>query len=144
MRAITSEIGQLSAHDLIGELQNIAASISTIDDQARDRIRRCLTALHRRMSPLSVLKTGTEMLKEDTRALLFEVLDEFNAMGLFLVPCGEIEQWLPGKVKASKDKKALWAIEAAAYIESNQPCTDDIWLFATKVSSYIVERLKRR
>ena len=61
-----------------------------------------------------------------------------GTIGLFLVPVGELEQWLTSeRVTTSRTNKAAWANDAAEYIQSQGAGADGIWNFVRDVGEYL-------
>ncbi len=81
---------------------------------------------------------GLDVLPEQVRVPLTKLVDKFKAVGLFLVPVGELEEWLTGcNIGASKRTKWAWANEAATYIRTHPTRSDDIWKFMSDVGQYL-------
>ena len=73
-------------------------------------------------------------MQDNLKALISE-LDEH---GLFLVPCGELESWIPQLMQGvSRENKSLWATEAARNIEDHERGEDDIWAYIEKIIQHI-------
>ena len=63
--------------------------------------------------------------------------------GFFVVPVGELEEWLIGcGLSASKKRKWAWANEAADYIRSNESGPDDIWKFIDEVGQFLTSHFE--
>ena len=61
-----------------------------------------------------------------------------NKIGIFLVPVGELEEWLATEsIAASKRNKWAWANEAALTIQTKGPAEGDIWDFVRAVANYL-------
>jgi hypothetical protein len=76
---------------------------------------------------------------------LRELLISLQGYGVFLVPVGELEEWLTGTgIQASKENKWAWANEAALHIQSVGASAGDIWNFIRDVGSHLVEKLSSR
>jgi ABC-type cobalamin/Fe3+-siderophores transport system ATPase subunit len=70
-----------------------------------------------------------------------ELVRELAQFGFFVVPVGELEEWLTGcGISASKAKKWAWANEAAEYIRSNARVDNDIWKFIDDVGHFLTAR----
>ena len=75
-----------------------------------------------------------EILQDDLKTLI----SDLNEQGLFLVPCGELESWVPHLMQGvSRENKALWATEAARKIENHGRGEDDIWAYIEKIIQHI-------
>jgi hypothetical protein len=69
------------------------------------------------------------------------LVEALKKVGLFLVPVGELEQWLtPEQVAASRANKAGWASDAAEYIQSLGVATGGIWDFVRDVGHRLDHR----
>jgi hypothetical protein len=67
-----------------------------------------------------------------------ELVKDLSRYGLFLVPVGELENWLtPADVSVSKHSKWAWASAAAVYIRSARPRHDGVWEFVKGVSRFL-------
>jgi ABC-type thiamine transport system ATPase subunit len=104
-----------------------------------NRIRGTLSDLSVGLSETSRLKKGLNSLKEyEVYHDLVAFLNRCRSYGVFLVPDGELEDWVPQLVTAgpSKKKKAEWANYAANRIRETPPCQDDVWEFVRQMASF--------
>ena len=110
------------------------------------RIRRKLSELSGGLSVTSRLKNVIDNLRSCS------VYHELNAFlhrcrthGVFLVPVGELEDWIPHLVKdgPSKHKKAEWANYAANQLRQVPPSQDDIWEFVRKTAAFQQDEVAR-
>ena len=77
-------------------------------------------------------------LREDAKG----ILRSLRELGLFLVPVGELESWVPIVMKGnSKLDKSRWAILAAQKIEEFEERNDDVWEFVRSVYEFIKRSL---
>lgn len=121
--------------------------LSEILDETRDwndvtqlkRIRSVLAELSSGLSLTARLKQGMENLKDfpvyhDLEAFL----NRCRSVGIFLVPVGELEDWVCDVVidGPSKKKKAEWANFAASQIRECQPRNDDVWDYIRKIAMF--------
>lgn len=84
---------------------------------------------------------GVESLPVDLRPAVKQMVDDLSQRGLFLVPVGELEQWMDGsQVIISKQDKPTWANAAAAYIHKTEPQGDGIWEFIRGVVRFLTHR----
>ena len=94
-----------------------AASALNAEGDARSKLKRAVAqarAVRERASIWSVLKKkGIKDLSKQAKTLFGRIDTQCSAVGLFIVPCGEREAWLPGIVEYRRDKKA-WT-EAALH-----------------------------
>jgi len=81
---------------------------------------------------------GIASFPADLHGTARQLLKELSEHGLFLVPVGELEQWLNSDVvSASKEKKPEWANEAASYIRSVEPGNDGVWHFIRTIGHFL-------
>jgi hypothetical protein len=67
-----------------------------------------------------------------------EVVQELSRYGLFLVPVGELEQWLTqSEVSVSKQNKWAWANAAAAFIRSTGSRNVGVWKLLREVARFL-------
>jgi hypothetical protein len=106
------------------------------------QLRSGLNSLYRELSPIQRLKLkGVAGAPEALQGDLKTLLSDLNDQGLFLVPCGELESWMPQLMQGvPRENKSLWATEAARKIEDHGRGEDDIWAYMlitlTPVSSF--------
>jgi len=104
-----------------------------------NRIRGTLSELSSDLSQTSRLKKGLESLREyQVYHDLVAFLHRCRSHGVFLVPVGELEDWVPQLVSGgpSKKKKAEWANHAANRIRETTPGPDDVWDFVRPMASF--------
>jgi len=81
----------------------------------------------------------TVSLRNDVRTLL----SDLEARGLFLVPVGELESWLPILMKSqSREDKSKWAMLAAEKIEDVGERDEDVWRFINTVYGFLQKTLE--
>ncbi len=69
-------------------------------------------------------------------------LTQLSERGLFLVPVGELEEWLANHhVDGAKSNKRVWANAAAQRIQQLGKQSGDIWDFISAVGSYLFSSL---
>jgi hypothetical protein len=84
---------------------------------------------------------GIRALPGELAASASELVQDLARHGLFVVPVGELEEWLAGRgIIASKKKKWAWANEAAEYLRANASEQGDIWSFIDRVGSFLTSR----
>lgn len=102
-------------------------------------LRRDLNRLAARLDRMLRLKRGgiaefPAGVVEDARELLLRL----SAVGLFLVPHGELEEWLSDAgIVESKNNKWAWANAAALHIQDAGAKDGDVWEFMRSVGSYL-------
>jgi hypothetical protein len=123
----------------------ILEAIPTTLDWAQEHdatLRTRLQQLARRLDRMRRLKTATsEPLPEYIREPLQALIEGLRLNGLFVVPVGELEEWLATRnIRASKQNKWAWANEAASLIRAVGPQSDDVWAFIGSVGDYLQAR----
>ena len=80
-------------------------------------------------------RAGKEYLTDDTRLKLEKVIVNLTQYGVFIVPVGELEGWLPSlQIMARKSKFVREYFEIA---DSLIPGDDDVWLFIDQIASWV-------
>ena len=111
-----------------------------------NRVRRTLSDLSDGLSQTARLKRGVESLSSQA---VYHDLKAFLGMcrgfGLFLVPCGELEDWVPSLMAdgPSKKKKPEWANAAANKIRKASVGTDDIGSFIRQMAQFQQDEVSR-
>lgn len=117
----------------------LAEPLDWKDDARLNHIRGTLSDLSGGLSQTSRLKKGLDSLREySVYHNLVAFLNRCRSYGLFLVPVGELEDWVPDLVTngPSKKKKAEWANYAANRIRETPPRLDDVWEFIRQIASF--------
>jgi hypothetical protein len=102
-----------------------------------------LNGLAHELDRMSRLKRGgigamPRDLAVDAQALA----ERLSTVGLFVVPVGELEQWLSGRgISPSARNKWAWANEAAGTIRRLGTQDGDIWGFARSIADYLQRAL---
>jgi hypothetical protein len=104
-----------------------------------NRVRRTLSDLSGGLSQTARLKSGVESLSSqvvyhDLKAFL----GKCRSFGLFLVPCGELEDWVPSLMAdgPSSRRKAEWATAAANKLREAVVGTGDVWAFVRQMAQF--------
>ncbi len=129
-----------SEADVVVALKGILAEdLDWSEAEQLGRVRRTLGDLSAGLSETARLKTGLESLSNqavyhDLKAFL----GELRSLGVFLVPYGELEDWVPHLMDGapSKRKKPERANFAANKIREAPVGTDDIWAFVRRMAEY--------
>jgi len=103
-------------------------------------LRRSLKQLANNLDRMRRLKNGgAAQYPEEIAMLLRALLSSLQKVGLFLVPVGELEEWLADKsLDCSKTNKWAWANAAAQKIYEVGQSTGDIWDVVSAVGEYLV------
>lgn len=145
-RSIMEDIGRLpptiSSEEVVRSLRPLIEMRPSWEDDGDIPLQRELSRLARALDRMRKLKRGgvtafPSNIAEPLRALLTEL----ERIGIFLVPVGELEEWLQGEeIGESKRKKWAWANAAALRIQAKGSCIGDIWDFVRVVGSYLASR----
>src|SRR5262249_33901010 len=103
---------ELTPQKAIEELDPLLKGAESWDLQKEGEIRSKLNKLVGRLNRLASLKSnGIDGVPPDHLNEAISLLEELKQFGLFLVPCGELESWVPELMKDSTSKvnKTLWA-----------------------------------
>ncbi len=109
-------------------------------------IRRKLSDLSAGLSLTARLKKGIGSLRSETvYPDLNALLGDCRSHGLFLVPAGELEDWVPELTVGgpSKKKKAEWANYSANKIREAPVGTDDVWAFVRRMAEFQQDTINR-
>lgn len=78
--------------------------------------------------------------KVDLRTELQDLVQVLHTYGLFLVPVGELESWLPVLMKGQgREDKSRWAVLAAEKIEDVGEREEDVWQFIRSIRVFLQE-----
>jgi hypothetical protein len=111
-----------------------------------NRVRGKLGDLSAGLSETARLKMGLESLSnEAVYHDLKAFLGDCRSLGVFLVPCGELEDWVPQLMDGapSKKKKPERANFAANKIREASVGPNDIWAFIRKMAEYQRDEINR-
>lgn len=111
-----------------------------------DCVRRTLSNLSGGLSQTARLKNGVESLNsQEVYHDLKAFLRRCRRFGLFLVPCGELEDWVPSLMAdgPSKKRKPDWANVAANKIREAVVGTDDVWAFIRQIAQFQQDEVAR-
>ncbi len=82
------------------------------------------------------LKNVDTVLPCDLRQNIEQCLKSLKVYGIFLVPMGELEDWLPKQDLGSRTRKAEFAIATAAWIQEQGRQQDPLWDFMGGIAEY--------
>jgi hypothetical protein len=133
---------EISAVDVAMELAALGGASMDWSKGDDIEIKRRLTRLATSIDRMRRLKKGG--VDEFSGVLgdrLTGMLKELGEFGLFLVPVGELEEWLMNHgVSESKSHKRAWANSAAQRIHQLGKHGGDVWDFIATVVRYLVSR----
>jgi hypothetical protein len=105
------------------------------DEDVRKKLRMVANELDR-MRRLK--RGGVEAFQEPIASQLAAVIARLASVGVFVVPVGELEEWLKASsIAESKSNKWAWASAAAQHIQQTGVQGDDIWKFMRSVGTYL-------
>jgi len=131
-----------SPADVVKELSEIGACRMEWNERDDIELKRRIRRLANDIDRMQRLKRGginayTGELADKMRVLL----DRLKVFGLFLVPVGELEEWLKGyDVGVSKSDKRAWSNAAAQLIQKSGKQTGDVWDFVSEVGRHFTSR----
>ena len=83
---------------------------------------------------------GIQAYEEPLRSEMQNLVDELKLIGLFLVPLGELEEWLQDyEVGVPKKDKRAWSNGAAQLIQKMGRKNGDVWDFMTEIGHYLTK-----
>jgi hypothetical protein len=124
----------------------IAETLDWSNAEQTARVRRTLSDLSAGLSETARLKGGIDKLSsEQVYHNLKAFLGTCRSFGLFLVPCGELENWVPRLTAngPSKRKKPEWANAAANRIREAPAENEDIWAFIRQMAQFQKDEASR-
>jgi hypothetical protein len=117
----------------------LSATLDWKNSEQLTHVRSTLSDLSSGLLETSRLKKGLDSLKEyavyhNLRAFL----SRCRSHGVFLVPVGQLEDWVPHLVTEgpSKKRKAEWANYAANRIRETPPGGNDVWDFVRQMAAF--------
>ena len=100
-------------------------------------IRGELESISRKIARSRKLKNvDTIRLPSDLRQDIEQCLKSLREYGIFLVPVGQLEDWLPGQDLGSRNRKAEFAVAASAWIQEHGHQQDPLWDFVGNIAEY--------
>jgi hypothetical protein len=128
----------IAENDLRSRLEAILCEdIDWLNDDDK-KIYRTLGEIRNDLNRKRKVKAGVGALPAEFQQPLKKILDDIKSQGLFIVPVGELENWLGGyEIGGSKSKKALWANRAAAMIREVSAEEGDVWGFMKEIADYL-------
>jgi len=121
------------------KLTGLVPEGTTWQDEQDIDVRRELVRLSQQLDRMRRLKRGGVSALSDVIAEPFrQLLTALKEIGVFLVPGGELEDWLvEANIQESKENKWAWANAAALYVQSRGATSGDIWDFIRSVGRYL-------
>jgi hypothetical protein len=103
------------------------------DMKMRGELERVSREIARSRNLKNVDSTG---LPCDLRHDIEQCLKSLKEYGIFLVPMGELEDWLPGQELGTRTHKAEFAVATAAWIQEQGRQQDPLWDFVRYIAEY--------
>jgi hypothetical protein len=141
--AIMDEIKKLpptvSTAEARKKMNNLSIASEAWDGEADIEMRRELLRLTQQLDRMRRLKRGgIGALPDNVAQPLRDLVVSLKEFGVFLVPVGELEEWLAGaQIQESKENKWAWANAAALYVQSHDTEPGDVWEFVRQVGKYL-------
>jgi hypothetical protein len=138
VRSLHPTIDPAAYRTRLAEIDALPTDWQAEDDRT---IRRKLSSLSNDLDRMRRLKTGISFFPQGVSAPLAALVEALKKIGLFLVPVGELEQWLTSEqVAISRANKAAWANDAAEHIQSLGAAAGGIWEFVRDVGLQLDQR----
>lgn len=118
--------------DLVHDIQDLARECS--DGEVKDlaKLRKSLERLSKKSAKWSgVKKDGANFFKDQDRIDCHHLLNILDSIGIFVVPVGELESWMPLPIK-----KQNWVPEALKLIADDQ-CPENLKNFMFKTTAFL-------
>ena len=148
--AVATAVRNLPPTKTASETQNKLRALSESPmhwDQKHDLdLRNQLRSLAKEIDRMSRLKRGgVQAYMGQLNADMCTLLTRLHDYGLFLVPVGELEEWLPqAEVTVSKSDKRAWSNAAAQVIQNRGKREASLWDFMRSVGSYLQTETQSR
>ncbi len=137
----------ISEQETVAKLKELADQNYDWSEGNDKTLRPELNSLSNSLNGMRALKDGGILsLPKHIKDPLEKLLVELQNHGIFMVPFGELEEWLVGcGISASKKKnKWAWANEAARYIRENNVQQNDVWDFVKKLGGYLTTQFSQK
>jgi hypothetical protein len=129
----------ISPQQVAAELATIGASSMSWESGDDFDIQRRLSRLCNDIDRMRRLKRGgVGAFDQEFGKRISDILAKLAKHGLFLVPVGELEEWLASyNVAESKNNKRAWANAAAQRVQKEGKKEGDVWEFVTSVARFL-------
>jgi len=127
-------------------LKRITDEVDWADEGQLSKTRRSLCEISSGLSFTARLKNhSVDLNSAEISHNLDALLSTCRRIGLFLVPCGELENWAPTLMRdgPSKTKKQDWAAAAANRIRKSEMQEGDIWEFIRQMARFQKDEISR-
>jgi len=147
-RQVSSAIKSLPPTISSDEVKRLLAAAAAFDmDWSKNQdapLREALQTLAQNLDRMRRLKHGgIASLPGDVGAQASALIERLAQVGVFVVPVGELEEWLTSLgIEASKRNKWAWASEAAAKVRKAGAQSGDVWDFTRTVARFLTTALE--
>ena len=134
----------ISPTEVNNELSAIASGVMDWNQEDDVEIRRRLSRLANKIDRMRRLKRGgIASYSGELHDKMGVLLDQLVSHGLFMVPVGELEEWLATyDVGVSKSNKRAWSNAAAQVIQKSGKQSGDVWDFVSAVGRHLASHTK--
>lgn len=150
IQAYSQNVQKVDHQSIKDSLESVSSEITESTDLS-GKIRGKIMSIAKQTYKLNELKSsGIAGIPDDVMNLdgsqklnieFSEFLETLKKFGLFVIPVGELESWLPVLMNGqSKEDKAKWAILAAEKIEHIGFKDDDVWAFIKGITDYLISK----
>ncbi len=142
MEAIKKIPPTITPNEVNRHLIELSPGSTNWEDEADINMRRELNRMAEKLDRMRGIKHGgTKALPTNIGEPLQKLLVTLKESGVFLVPVGELEEWLAdANIQGSKSNKWAWANAAALHIQTIGASTGDIWDFVREVGQFLSRR----
>jgi energy-coupling factor transporter ATP-binding protein EcfA2 len=131
--SIAKCVEKTTQNELLNSLIQSVAEWQKIQHTDLRSAKKSIVSLARRASKWEILKKeGTEYFKGDDLAILNQLIERCNSLGLFIVPKGELEGWM----KLGMGKGRTWNRLALEKLHEGN-CPADLQKFIANIVSYL-------
>jgi hypothetical protein len=104
------------------------------------KVRRELANLSQMLDRMRRLKRGgVSAFPGGIAVLLGQLVSDLKTIGVFVVPVGELEEWLAAaNITESKANKWAWASAAAQHVQQRGSSSGDVWDFMRDVGRHLM------
>ncbi len=120
-------------------LEKLLAGVETWINSSHTDVRSSRSRLETTLRTMTskwgvVKKEGISFFKEDKLTAVRKFIDELARLGVFVVPCGELEQWIDTGMKKGKE----WNREALTMLQT-EGCPPELEAFVQRVVAFLFD-----
>jgi hypothetical protein len=137
VKALPPTVNESEVRERLGRAAALPMDWSKGEDAA---IRDVVTELAQDLDRMRRLKRGgVSALSEPLLSEVTALLNKLQAIGVFVVPVGELEGWLADReIGVSRKNKWAWANAAAARVRKVGPQEGDVWDFVRALGRFVL------